>query len=182
MTVKNKKKFFTKKESKAVGMIFICLVMFIGYNLKISIRKGRDNIRKSDMSAIQGALGQYQEKYHVFPESKNGKIVGCFAEDTFFDENLERYINLAECEWGEDGFENLERLPLDPLFNEGRSYLYFSNTKHFQIFTALEGKGESEYTESVVKRSLKCGVEICNFGKKYGDIPLGISLEEYEKD
>lgn len=182
MSVKNKKNFFTKKESKVVSVIFICLVILIGYNLKASIRKGRDNIRKSDISAMQGALGQYKEKYHVFPESKNGKIVGCVTDDTFFDEDLERYVNLGECEWGEDGFENLERLPLDPSFEEGRSYLYFSNTKHFQIFTALEGKGESEYTESVVKRSLDCGEAICNFGKKDGNAPLNISLEEYEEN
>lgn len=178
----NMKKFFTKKDTKAVFWIFFTLIVFIGINLKVSIRRGRDNIRKSDMSAIQGALGQYKEKYNVFPKSKNGKIIACFADDTFFDEDLEIYVNLVECEWGEDEFENLERLPIDPFHEKDRSYLYLSDTKHFQIFTSLEGKTEAEYTESIVERGLFCGVAVCNFGKKDGNAPLEISLEEYEEN
>lgn len=174
--------FFTKKDSKVIIGIFLSLVVLISFNLKISKRRGRDNIRKTDITSVQGALEKYLEKYRIFPESSNGKIVACHTQDTYFDDKEQRYMNLRECEWGEDGFENLIRLPLDPTYSKGRGYLYLSNTKHFQIFTSLEGKDESEYTESIALRNLKCGNEVCNFGKSYGESPLDISLEEYEEE
>ncbi|MBL7036738.1 hypothetical protein ISR94_02740 [Candidatus Microgenomates bacterium] len=175
-------KFFTRKDTKAIAWIFVVLIIFIGINLKVSIRRGRDNVRKSDLGGLQGALESYQQKYHVFPESKNGKIVGCFSKDTYYDQDLERHLNLVECEWGEDKFENLERLPIDPSHEDGRSYLYLSNIKHFQVFTSLEGRGEAEYTESIVERGLSCGESICNFGKNYGDIPLNVTLPDNEQN
>lgn len=175
------KKLFSKKDTKFLITLFSVLVVVIGYNLLISIRKGRDNIRKTDMTAVQGALDKYLERYKVFPESINGKIVGCFGDETYYDQKLEIYVNLVECEWGEDGFESLEKLPRDPSYKKGRNYLYLSNKKHFQLFTSLEGQGESEYTENVAKRQLNCGDAICNFGKSYGGVPLEISLEKYEE-
>lgn len=173
--------FFSKQETKYLFSIFCLLILIIFVNLRVSARKGRDNIRKNDATAIQGQLEKYLEKYKVFPESQDGKIVACFTDDTYFDDKLERYVNLRPCEWGQDGFEDLEKLPKDPYYDKGRGYLYISNTRRFQLFVSLEGKSESEYTESVAKRGLNCGNAICNFGKSYGGVPLGVSLEEYEE-
>lgn len=173
---------FSRKDTKFLIIIFLLLILLIGLNLRVSLRKGRDNIRRTDMSALQGALDKYLAEYKVFPESKDGKIVGCMGDDTYFDEKKGVYQNLIECQWGQDSFQNLEVLPRDPKYQSGRNYLYLSNSKNYQIFTALEGNNSSEYTDiSIISRNLICGNQICNYGKSYGSVPVGISLEEYEE-
>lgn len=175
------KRFFSKKDFRVIASIFFVLIIIISLNLQVSLRKGRDSVRKNDLSALQGALDKYLSKYREFPESHDGKIVGCFKDDTHFDEKLGKYLNLRACEWGVDGFEGLEKLPRDPYYDKGRDYLYLSNGSKYQIFISLEGKSEAEYTESVVRRRLSCGDVTCNYGKSYGGVPIEMSLEEYEE-
>lgn len=172
---------FSSKDKKVIASIFLFLLTVISLNLRVSLRRGRDNLRKNDAGAIQHALDSYLSKYKVFPESEDGRIVACFGDDTYYDEKKERYVNLVACKWGEDGFEDLDVLPKDPYYDRGRDYLYISNTKTYQFYISLEGESEAEYTESIVARNLNCGNAICNYGKAYGETPLNISLEEYEE-
>lgn len=160
-------KLFTKSETKIIAIIFVILFIIIGFNMKISLRKGRDNTRKDDLSALQKALDTFQNKYNMFPPSIEGKIGGCFGSDTTIDPKTGRLINLIACEWGKDGFENISILPRDPNFQKSASYLYLSNTDKYQIYVSLEGKSEAEYSESVFNKNLQCGTVICNYGREY---------------
>lgn len=160
-------KCFTKSESKVVIFIFIILFLVTGFNMTISLRKGRDNTRKNDLSVLQKALDSFQSKYKMFPPSIDGKIGGCFGPDTVIDPKTDRPINLIACEWGKDSFENISILPRDPNYEKGRSYLYLSDTEKYQIYISLEGKKEAEYTESIVSKNLQCGEVLCNYGREY---------------
>ena len=64
----------------------------------------------------------------------------------------------------------IDRLPRDQLQVSGRYYLYFSDTRNFQLFAALEKKNDAEYEENIYKRGLKCGSAICNFGVGSSDL------------
>jgi len=162
--------------------IFTFLIFTIAANIVVSKRRGRDNNRKTDATSVQGALDTYLQKYKQFPESKDGMIVGCKGENTYFDDKDQIYKELEVCRWGKDGFEDLRSLPQDPLADKGRSYYFVSNTKTYQFFVSLEGKDEAEYTEDIVKRNLPCGSVVCNFGKSYGATPLNVALEEFQAE
>lgn len=123
--------------------------------MNISIRLGRDNQRKNDMSVLQKALDLYLQRHAEFPTSIDGKIAACKGPI---------YI---PCEWGKDKFENVSTLPRDPSSDTGREYLYLSNTKGYAVYIALEGKDEAEYTKAVEDLGLHCGDEICNYGREY---------------
>ena len=160
-------KKFSKEETKVISIIFIILFIVVGFNLRISFRRGRDNTRKNDLSALQNALDSFQSKYNMFPPSIDGKIGGCFGPDTQIDPATDRLINLVPCEWGVDSFENMNTLPRDPNFDKGANYLYLSDTKKYQIYISLEGKDEAEYTQKTFDKNLQCGVRICNYGREY---------------
>lgn len=160
-------KLFTKSETKIIVIIFIVLFSIIGFNMKISLRKGRDNTRKNDLSVLQKALDTFQQKYHLFPPSINGKIGGCFGPDTTLDPKTDKPVDLIACEWGKDSFEKISTLPRDPNYQKGASYLYLSDTERYQIYVSLEDKNEAEYSETVFNKSLQCGTVICNYGREY---------------
>ena len=160
-------KFFTKKEKKIILLILVCLFTIVGINMKVSLRRGRDNTRKNDLSVLQKALDIFISKYQMFPPSVDGKIEGCFGPDTKVDPKTGKLINLHVCEWGKDVFENIQTLPKDPNYKKGASYLYLSDTKKYRIYISLEGKDEAEYTPAIINKNLQCGTKICNYGREY---------------
>jgi type II secretory pathway pseudopilin PulG len=182
--------FFTKKETLGVGIILIILIAVSIPNFLISLARARDAQRKNDLGAIYDAIASFQRAISTFPLStKDGKIIGCVGPDTKYDEKLKMWLNLRVCEWGVDGLTNLvnpsstpfiQALPNDPRYKEGFSYHYYSNGRRFQIYAALERKDQDEYSLAIAKLGLKCGSQICNIGKAYGDTPLDMSIEEYE--
>ena len=77
---------------------------------------------------------------------------------------------------------SLLNVPKDPSTPNGRSYLYLTDGKFFQLYASLEGSGESEYSQKVYNLNLKCGKFVCNFGRGSGGIPLDKSIQEYENE
>lgn len=183
-------KFFSKKETLGIGIILIILVAVSIPNFLVSLARARDAQRKNDLGALSDAIILFQRAVSTFPLSTtDGKIIGCIGPDTKYDEILKMWVNLRICEWGVDGLVNLndpfsqpfiQALPKDPKFKDGFAYLYLSNGRRFQIYASLERKDQDEYSPIVEKLGLKCGRQICNVGKAYGDTPLDMSLEEYE--
>lgn len=195
-------KAFTKNEYTAAGIIFFFLVVITLLNLNIAVRRSRDVQRRSDLGAMANALETYNEDFGYFPPAEDGMIKACpgdkFDEvitDIKDDPTFERkklFTGLRKCNWGEDGLRDifdlnyepyLKIIPQDPSDKGGISYLYISNENLFQVYAYLEGESSEEgYNPGIVKRGLKCGNKICNFGKSYTDIPLDRSIEDYEAE
>jgi type II secretory pathway pseudopilin PulG len=183
-------KFFTKKETLGIGIILIILIAISIPNFSISLQRARDAQRKNDMGVLYDAIVSYQRNMQTFPLSTtDGKIIGCSGPDTKYDAVSKMWVNLRICEWGIDGLTDLnnpsstpiiQTLPNDSKYKDGFAYLYISNGRRFQIYTALERKDQDEYNPVIEKLGLKCGSHICNFGKGYSDTPLDMSLQEYE--
>lgn len=159
-------KFFSKVESKIILFIFLVLFLVSGYNMLISLRRGRDSIRKNDISAIENSLDTYLQKYKIYPLSTtDGKIIGCFESGAIIDEISGNPINAITCEWGKSKFEGKNFMPQDPFYKKGHSYFYVSDGRKYKIYISLEGKSEAEYTPSIASKNLQCGTKICNYGR-----------------
>ncbi len=159
-------RFFTHKETKSIIFILTVLFGITGFNMSISLRRGRDSIRKNDISAIEKAVDTYYQKYRVYPKStEDGKIVGCFDGDIIKDKLTGIPLNTVPCLWGESKFESSNLMPRDPKYKNGASYYYNSDGKKFQFYIALEGKDEAEFTPAIVSKNLHCGTKICNYGR-----------------
>lgn len=158
---------FTKKETFSILFILFCLFVVVGYNMSISLRRGRDSVRKDDLSSLQKSLDTFYQKYRVYPHSsEKGEIIGCFNEKPIQDPKTGVLKNVVVCKWGESRFENANFMPRDPKYKEGRSYIYKSNGKSYELYISLEGEDEAEYTESIVRMNLQCGTKICNYGRE----------------
>ncbi len=156
---------FSKIEAKSILIILIVLSVVVFINMQVSLRRGRDSIRKNDISYIQKALDTYYQKYRVYPKSTDdGRIIGCFNEEVAFDATR-LPINVTICEWGKSSFEEIKTMPRDPRADRGTNYRYISNGIGYSFYVALEGKDEAEYTVSVEKQNLQCGNQICNYGR-----------------
>jgi type II secretory pathway pseudopilin PulG len=181
--------FFTKKESIGVGIIIIILIAVSIPNFMISLARARDAQRINDVNAVYYALASYQGVMNSYPLSTtDGRIIGCKGPDTKYDEILKTWLNLRICEWGVDGLVNLvdpsstpfiNALPYDPRYKDGYSYIFISNGRRFQIYATLERKDQDQYSPNIERLKLKCGNQICNFGRASGDTPLDMSIEEY---
>lgn len=157
---------FTKSETKFIFFTLIVLFIVSGYNFTLSLRRGRDSIRKNDISAIENALDTYLQKYKIYPLSTNdGKIIGCFESGPQIDEETSHPINAITCNWGQSKFEGVNFMPQDPSFEKGSSYYYVSDGRKYMFYIALEGKDEAEYTKSIADKYLHCGNKICNYGR-----------------
>ena len=193
---------FTKNELKGVGIILIAIVLLALANFNKALRRSRDAQRRQDLGAISNALNKYHQEFGFFPLSDNGQIKACKGDS--FDEfvaslNIEEEFDtqaflsgLAPCAWGKDGLRDLgddkhppymKTIPVDPRQDEGIVYLYLSNGKRYQIYSYLEGENdEIGYNQKIVERNLKCGEQVCNYGKSFGETPLEKSIEEYENE
>jgi type II secretory pathway pseudopilin PulG len=159
-------KLFTLKEIKIVSIILTILFGVVLFNMSISLRRGRDSIRKNDISAIQKSLDTYYQKYRVYPLSNDtGQIIGCFDGDVVRDKSTGAPLNTIACSWGESRFEDKNLMPRDPLYKKGNSYKYISDGKSYEIYISLEGKDEAEYTPQIAAKYLQCGTKICNYGR-----------------
>ena len=193
---------FKKQELLTISAIFLCLIFITLFNLRIAVRRSRDVQRRADLGAIANALEKYNEDFGYFPLAQGGRLKACKADnfnevvmdiqdDLVFDRN-KYFTGLRECSWGEDNLRDLldatyepylNVIPQDPKEDEGISYLYISSGGLFQIYAYLEGEESEEgYNPGIVERNLRCGSQVCNFGKTYADTPLDKSLEEYEEE
>jgi hypothetical protein len=146
-------------------------------------------------------LANYQKDFGFFPPSSpDGKILACKGTNfgsvpEGIPEGEKRdyfFKTLRGCDWGVDLLTDvndnsytpyLAVIPKDPKAEEDYSYLYISNTNRYQLYAYLEGgKEEVGFRDGIVARELRCGTNICNFGKAYGDTPLEKSIEEYENE
>lgn len=168
MSILELMKIFKKSEYKIVGFSFLLLFVLTAFNINVSLRRGRDNQRKNDLSTLQKALDIYQAKYGIFPLSTDeGLIIGCFSEDVEIDPKTNRPINANSCFWGQSSFENISLMPRDPKSKDGAEYRYFSDGEHYGLYISLEGKDEPEYSEAILEKDLQCGNKMCNYGREY---------------
>lgn len=157
---------FTALESKFLIIIFLFLFIVSGFNISVSLRRGRDATRKNDLAALQKGIELYEQKYNELPKStSDGKIIGCFNEEPKFDVVTGKVSNAIPCEWGVNTFENIKIMTADPDYDKGTSYLYISDGKKYELYVSLEGKDEAEYTASIASKNLQCGRSICNYGR-----------------
>ena len=173
---------FSKKELAGVAAILLAIALATGVNLRLALRRSRDVQRRADLGAVSNALHSFFDDFGFFPPAEDGKIKACkganfdiilaevtsqeqFDRDKFFEA-------LVPCQWGDDSLDDLglfgsetkiylKSIPIDPKKNEGRDYVYLSNTKRFQIYSCLEGENSEEgYDLEIVDRHLMCGHEI----------------------
>jgi len=157
---------FTKYEYKILVIIFTILFVITGFNISLSLRRGRDSIRKNDISAVTTALDTYYQKYRIYPISTNDNlIIGCFEAEVVRDIKTGYPTNAITCKWGESYFESVNLMPRDPSYKKGVNYSYISDGKKFEFYISLEGKDESEYTPAIASKNLQCGTKICNYGR-----------------
>lgn len=194
-------KFFSKQELVGVGIILTVIFFVTGINMNMALLRARDAQRKSDLGAMSNALHSYFEEYGFLPPSEDGYIKACRGEG--YEELLQEFEETQKydnsrliekmriCIWGEDPLpdpydENklfLAKLYKDPRTDEGYSYYFLSNTKRFQLYTALEEIPDSVgYDESIVARGLSCGTKVCSFGKGFAETPLDRSIDQYEDE
>lgn len=174
-----------KKTEFVWVLVVLCVIGLATYlNLQVSLRRGRDVQRKSDIKTIHDGLLSYFIDESSFPQAFEGKIVACFGGVD--DRGIAQAI---PCDWSRDGLANiwskavyLLHLPTDPHHNDGARYYYISNGRYFQLYAALEGRDEAEYDENIVKRNIMCGDRVCNFGLSSYGAPLDKSIEEYENE
>lgn len=196
-------KAFTKSEKVGIGIILFFIIIASLTNFRLSLRRARDSERRVDLGSINNALHEYQRDFGFFPyASADGKIKACRGENypqlvadarnqEQFDYDL--YLNgLMPCEWGKDSLRDLadqtypaylKTLSSDPVSDRGISYYYLSNGNRFQLYAHLEGGvDEIGFDEAILTRNLKCGGQICNFGRSFAQTPLDKSIEEYENE
>lgn len=188
-------KKFTKREKIGLCVIFIALLVISIPNFVVSIKRARDNARKDDLGSIVYALNLYQKDFRSYPlSSSDNKILACTREGVVpeKDEKGNFMIDFVPCQWGKDGMYDprfgdksnpyINLIPQDPDTDQGVNYLYFSNGRHIQIYTALEVTDDDQFNPDVFKRNLNCGTRICNTGRSDGKTPLDKSIEEYENE
>lgn len=163
--------------SEVLGIVIILAVIGVAgfFNLNNSVLLARDVQRKNDLKHIGAALTDYTNRAGGYPKSRDGKIASCGENRDF------------PCRWGLDPLSAsdsaiMERLPNDPSWQKGVSYLYHSDTRDFQLFAHLEREDDVEYNKNVVKGNLECGVNICNFGVGSGGLPVDNKLDDFLED
>jgi len=177
---------FSKKDFIFLVFIFGFVIVYTIFNLQDSYRKARDAQRKSDIRAIYDGLMAYNHDFSRFPQAIDGKIAACDPKEI-----AENVIEYGPCFWGEDSLRDamdpnypayVKNLPRDPNWEDGATYVYFSDGKHFQVYAALEGVDEDEYDPEIVALNLDCGIRTCNFGRSDGKTPLDKSIEAYNNE
>lgn len=195
-------KLLTRREYLSILLILSVIGIITLLNMRIAVRRARDIQRREDIGKLVDILNTYRDGYGFLPLSEDGKIKGCKAEN--FDQVTEKLktqvkfdleifnSGLRTCLWGKDPFPDvltqpeknyLSTLPRDPGYGKGIDYNYLSNGRLFQIYAFLEGASEEPgFNEGIIKRGLKCGEAICNFGRASPGVPIEKSLEEYEEE
>ena len=171
----------TRNESVFVVAALLVIGALAFINFQTAEVKARDVQRKNDLRALRGGFNDYFKELGSFPGTQDGKVVACGNP-----------LGTQECIWGADpvvdpenpGKVYIKVLNVDPkASNENYAYVYFSNTRDFQLFAHLERKEDDEYDENIERRGLSCGVKICNFGVGSSDrTPLDRDLPPWISD
>lgn len=160
-----------KNELIGIGIILLIISVATFFNLRNSLLLARDVQRKNDLKHIAAALTAYTDKAGGYPGAKDGKIANCGND------------MVDVCRWGIDPLNAsdsaiMERMPNDPSWAKGYSYLYRSNKRDFQLYAHLEDKDEEEIDRDIEKKGFSCGVAVCNFGLSSSQLPLTKNIEE----
>lgn len=169
-----------KKHEIVILVLVLSVVGLLTYtNLQVSIRRARDFQRKEDLVNIANDLEHFHEAKRLYPKSSaDGRVIACKSD---LETNKTVY---KSCSWyfdsfyddsGDNAYQSL--LAGDPQTGLGASYLYVSSEKHFQLYAALEGSDEPEYSPAIFALGLHCGNRICNFGRSSTDTPLDKLLQ-----
>lgn len=152
--------FDWKKSEIALAAAVVVIISGIsGFQLRIGQMKTRDAQRKADAELVGRALEAIFSDHGILPieATGSGQIVACGRQ------------GLDACIWGEgkivdeDNVVYLEKLPIDPLSDQGRKYIYRVNPErnHYQIFVALENQRDSARKKGL---TAECGTGIqCNW-------------------
>ncbi len=139
-----------------IGIMLTILVISL-VQLRDSQMKTRDAQRKADAGIISRALAAYWADHLTLPGEKDGKIVGCGGK------------GVDVCEWGAgqiqdaEGIVYLKKMPIDPLADKGRTYMYERDEagKKFRIYVAVEYRRDPEVKSNL---TIGCGKNVqCNW-------------------
>lgn len=177
-TVKSSKRMpvagFTKSETIGVGLILLLIIVLSVYNFRFSQMKARDAQRKADIGSIANALRTFFDDFDFYPKEKEKRILYCGSKEA-----------LSPCIWGVDKLVDLadptyppylDVIPADPKSKDSYFYVYFSNTREYQILAYLEDESDIEINSTIQARGIACGKVICNYGIASGRTPLDRDL------
>lgn len=169
-------RIFSKEEGVAVSVILVTLFIVSFFNFKTALMRSRDVQRKNDSGDIIRGLEEFKSDFAFYPPStKDGKISACNGG----------------CVWGKDSLRDIadpnyppyiKVLPADPDTGQGASYTYVSDGEHYQMFAALEGKDDAEYSSKIAALQIMCGVRVCNYGRASPGVPLDKTLQQYNNE
>lgn len=152
-------------ELMIVMAIMAILVSIAMGNYTLSVRRGRDNRRKSDLRNLATALDLYYADKGTYPLSSGGVMMGCGVLDA------------QPCAWGGEfkdaqGTLYMVRIPSDPV--PSQQYYYSSNGQTYMIYAKLEnvldtgdGVKQSGYTDPLSGGTTDCSataVVACTYG------------------
>ena len=133
---KSPQRAFTLLELLVV-MAILALLVALGLRTFGSVQqKSRDNKRRQDLLSISKALELYYNDFRRYPESLDGKIMGCGAGA------------IEECVWGDVWQDSdkemlyMSKIPQDP---GGNQYFYLAEADGtaYQLFAYLENTEDS---------------------------------------
>jgi len=145
-----------------IVLLGIMAVLGLG-NYTTSLRRSRDNQRKSNLRAIATALEAYNSDNKLFPlSSSEDLILGC-AE-------IGQVAN-QPCEWGEKwsdpkGTIYMPQIGKDPSTTQQYVYVSADGTQ-YQLYAHLENPEDAGIDASIVSQGINCattGTIVCNYG------------------
>jgi hypothetical protein len=152
--------FDWKKSEIALVMTVLAVILGIsGFQLRIGQMKTRDAQRKADTELVGRAMDAYFSDHGFLPleATGSGQLAACGRQGK------------EACLWGEgkivdeDNVAYLEKLPIDPLSGQKRTYIYQVNPErsHYQILVALENRRDNAWKKGL---TAECGAGIqCNW-------------------
>lgn len=163
----NKDRGMAQNEVLVVLLILFVISFFSFFNYRKAQILGRDIQRKNDLKHVATALDDYFKTNGAYPKAENGKIMACGTK-----------VEPKPCRWGADHLgSSMQTIPVDPLAStKDYRYVYFSNTREFQLYAHLERDDDAEYNKSIAVRDMECGTVTCNFGVANGKTPLDHEL------
>lgn len=136
---------FTLIELLVVIFIIGILAGLVVVNFNDARKKARDVSRKTDLQNIKKALNLYYNIFGKYPDSSEGKIIGCGT-----------VAAVSACEWGEVWQRGTEAYmnPLPADTSEDRAYYYSkSDADNILLRAELENKSDKDIQLS----QTKCG-------------------------